>query len=197
MRSLVEADTGLELRAVISNRPDAPGLEIAASSGIPTETLDHKSFPHRRVFDAALDERLKAAKADLVCLAGWLCLLDVPGRYLGRIMNIHPALLPTFGGKGMFGVDKYYLAIFGKPSATQPWMMQFGGHHLGVNVTVIGKHFVLTPTHTGAQPALFERDGKDVRPLGLENDTAFKFRPPDIGSSRGERFLALDGQADT
>jgi hypothetical protein len=53
-------------------------------------------------------------------------------------------------------------------------MVQFGGHHLGLNVTVVGKHFVLTPTHTGAQPALFKRDGKDVRPLGLENDTAFK-----------------------
>jgi hypothetical protein len=81
------------------------------------------------------------------------------------------------GGKGpraMFGADQYYLAIFGRPSATQPWMVQFGGHHLGVNVTVIGRHFVLTPTHTGAQPALFKRDGKEVRPLGLENDTAFK-----------------------
>ncbi len=81
------------------------------------------------------------------------------------------------GGKGpkaMFGADQYYLAIFGKPSESQPWMVQFGGHHLGINVTVIGKHFVLTPSHTGAQPALFQRDGKDVRPLGLENDSAFK-----------------------
>jgi hypothetical protein len=81
------------------------------------------------------------------------------------------------GGKGpkaMFGADQYYLAIFGKPSETKPWMVQFGGHHLGINVTVIGRHFVLTPSHTGAQPSLFQRDGKDVRPLGLEIDTAFK-----------------------
>jgi hypothetical protein len=80
------------------------------------------------------------------------------------------------GGKGgpTFGTDEYYLAIFGKPSETAPWMVQFGGHHLGVNVTVVGKHFILTPTHTGAQPSLFQRDGKGVRPLGLENDTAFK-----------------------
>jgi hypothetical protein len=80
------------------------------------------------------------------------------------------------GGKGgpMFGADQYYLAIFGKPSETKPWMVQFGGHHLGVNVTVIGKHFVLTPTHTGAQPASFARDGKQVRPLGTEIDAAFK-----------------------
>jgi hypothetical protein len=77
------------------------------------------------------------------------------------------------GGKGMFGADKYYLAIFGTPSEKEPWMVQFGGHHLGVNVTVIGKHFVLTPTHTGAQPTLFKRGEMEVRPLGLENDTAF------------------------
>jgi hypothetical protein len=84
---------------------------------------------------------------------------------------------PKGGGKGggpLFGADEYYLAIFGKPSETQPWMVQFGGHHLGVNVTVIGKHFVLTPTHTGAQPALFTRAGKEVRPLGLEADSAYK-----------------------
>jgi Protein of unknown function (DUF3500) len=84
------------------------------------------------------------------------------------------------GGKGkagngpMFGKDLYYLAIFGKPSETQPWMVQFGGHHLGVNVTVIGKNFVLTPTHTGAQPSLFKRGETDVHPLGRENETAFK-----------------------
>jgi hypothetical protein len=79
------------------------------------------------------------------------------------------------GGKGpMFGSGLYYLAIFGKPDTTKPWMVQFGGHHLGINVTVIGKHFVLTPSHTGAQPALFSRNGKDVRPLGVENDTAFQ-----------------------
>lgn len=81
------------------------------------------------------------------------------------------------GGKGggpVFGADEYYLALFGQPSPTKPWMVQFGGHHLGVNVTVVGRHFVLTPSHTGAQPALFKRDGKDVRPLGPETDAAFR-----------------------
>lgn len=95
------------------------------------------------------------------------------------IMDGDQQLAQGRGGRGkaagpMFGADLYYLAIFGKPSETQPWMVQFGGHHLGVNVTVIGKHFVLTPTHTGAQPSLFKRDGNDVRPLGLEADSAFK-----------------------
>jgi hypothetical protein len=95
-------------------------------------------------------------------------------------------------GKGpMFGKDLYYLAIFGKPSETKPWMVQFGGHHLGVNVTVVGRHFVLTPTHTGTQPALFKRGDAEVRPLGRENDAAFKL----IGSLDGkQRTQAVIGE---
>jgi hypothetical protein len=90
------------------------------------------------------------------------------------IMNGDDQLVGGKGNKMRFGTDNFYLAIFGKPSPTQPWMLQFGGHHLGINVTVVGKDFVLTPTHTGTQPDAFKRDGKTVRPLGPENDLAFK-----------------------
>jgi hypothetical protein len=76
--------------------------------------------------------------------------------------------------KQRFGTENYYLALFGTPSATKPWSVQFGGHHLGLNVTIVGKETVLTPSHTGAQPDSFSRDGKTVRPLGAENDLAFK-----------------------
>jgi hypothetical protein len=89
------------------------------------------------------------------------------------IMNADDQLMGN-GNRMQFGTDNYYLALFGKPSATRPWMLQFGGHHLGINVTIIGKDSILTPTHTGAQPASFTRDGKAVRPLGQENDLAFK-----------------------
>jgi hypothetical protein len=78
------------------------------------------------------------------------------------------------GGKNMFGNDNFFLAIFGKPSPEQPWLVQFGGHHLAINVTIVGKDFVLTPTLTCTQPASFTKEGKTVRPLGIENDTAFK-----------------------
>lgn len=79
------------------------------------------------------------------------------------------------GDKGpMFGKELYYLALFGKPSDAKPWMVQFGGHHLGVNVTVVGTHFVLTPTHTAAQPARFKRGDAEVRPLAREADAAYK-----------------------
>lgn len=80
------------------------------------------------------------------------------------------------GGKGgpNFGFDNFYLAVFGKPSPTEPWLVQFGGHHLAVNITVVGKDFVLTPTLTCAQPSSFAKGDKTIRPLGSEHDLAFK-----------------------
>lgn len=71
-----------------------------------------------------------------------------------------------------FGRAEYYLAVLGKPSVTEKWMIQFGGHHLAINVTFAGQR-VLAPTHTGTQPATYSIDGKTIRPLGDENDKAF------------------------
>jgi hypothetical protein len=72
----------------------------------------------------------------------------------------------------MFGEDLYYISILGTPSATAAWMLQFGGHHLAINVTIAGERGILTPTLTGAQPALYTIDGKTIRPLGEESDKA-------------------------
>lgn len=71
------------------------------------------------------------------------------------------------------GKAVYTIAIFGEPSGTTPWMVQFGGHHLGLNIVIDGAHGVMTPTLTGAQPAIYQRDGKTVRVLAGENDKAF------------------------
>jgi hypothetical protein len=82
---------------------------------------------------------------------------------------------PPFGGPpggAMFGKDLYYISILGKPSEKEPWMLQFGGHHLALNITIAGERGILTPTLTGAQPALFTSNGKTVRPLGQESDKA-------------------------
>ncbi len=80
------------------------------------------------------------------------------------------------GGRGpgglQFGRDEYYVSLLGAPSETAPWMLQFGGHHLAVNVTVAGDRGILTPTLTGAQPSLYTVNGKTVRPLGGESDRA-------------------------
>jgi hypothetical protein len=72
-----------------------------------------------------------------------------------------------------FGRAEYYVAMLGTPSPADRWMVQFGGHHLAINVTVAGQDSVLTPTHTGAQPATYTLNGETIRPLGRENDKAF------------------------
>jgi len=72
----------------------------------------------------------------------------------------------------LFGKDLYFISILGTPSERDPWMLQFGGHHLGVNVIIAGERGVLTPTLTGAQPAMFTLNGKTVRPLEGESDKA-------------------------
>jgi hypothetical protein len=79
------------------------------------------------------------------------------------------------GGRGgpMFGRDLFYVSILGKPSVKDPWMLQFGGHHLALNITIVGREGILTPSLTAAQPAKYTVDGKTVRPLGAENDKAF------------------------
>jgi hypothetical protein len=78
------------------------------------------------------------------------------------------------GGRGpAFGSDEYYLAFVGAPSTTNPWMLQFGGHHLAINMTFAGSRATLAPTLTGAQPATYTIEGRTIRPLGQENDRAF------------------------
>jgi hypothetical protein len=72
----------------------------------------------------------------------------------------------------MFGSSLYYISFLGAPSTTAPWMLQFGGHHLALNITISGSQGVLTPTLTGAQPAMFKLNGKTIRPIGRESDKA-------------------------
>ncbi len=84
---------------------------------------------------------------------------------------------PPRGGPGglsgdMFGKDLYYISFLGTPSEQAPWMLQFGGHHLALNITIDGGQGILTPTLTGAQPALYTEGGRTVRPLGQESDKA-------------------------
>lgn len=71
------------------------------------------------------------------------------------------------------GAAYYTIGLFGKPSTASPWLLQFGGHHLGLNIVIASARGTMTPTLTGAQPALYEHDGKTVRVLARENDKAF------------------------
>lgn len=92
------------IELVVSNRPDAAGLSLAAAAGTPTAVIDHTAFgpgeDGRRRFDAAVSERLAAAGVDLICLAGFMRRLtpEFVERWSNRLINIHPSLLPAFRG---------------------------------------------------------------------------------------------------
>lgn len=100
MQAILEAKLPVEIAAVISNKPEAKGLEIAARHGIATAVVNHRAHESRAHFDAALAEKIDSYQPDLVVLAGFMRILTegFVNRYQGRLINIHPALLPAFPG---------------------------------------------------------------------------------------------------
>ena len=101
MEAIVQAQIpGARIAGVIANRPDAAGLGFAAARAIPAIVVDHKAYPSREAFDAALAEAIDALRPNLVVLAGFMRVLTdgFVDHYAGRMLNIHPSLLPSFPG---------------------------------------------------------------------------------------------------
>jgi phosphoribosylglycinamide formyltransferase-1 len=92
-----------KISLVIASKPGIKGIERAESAGIPTFLAPRSSFESLEAFSDYIFSLCSKSNVDLICLAGWLQLLRLPDEWLGKVMNIHPALLPGFGGKGMFG----------------------------------------------------------------------------------------------
>lgn len=99
-QAIAEARLPIEIVAVISNRPQAAGLDYARARGLPAFALDHTEHPDREAFDALLAEEIERHQPDLVLLAGYMRILSPAfiARFEGRLMNIHPSLLPMFPG---------------------------------------------------------------------------------------------------
>ena len=104
MMALVEAarapDFPAEIVCVVSNRADAKGLDFASANGIATTVIDHKAYASREAFEAALDGYLRSAGAEIIALAGFMRVLTAGfiARWEGRMINIHPSLLPAYKG---------------------------------------------------------------------------------------------------
>lgn len=102
---LAERDAGrldIEIPLVIANR-DCVGVERATETKLKCEIIKPKLFANSAEYSAEVFDRCRRARADLVVLAGFLCKLEIPGDFEGRVMNIHPALIPAFCGPGMYG----------------------------------------------------------------------------------------------
>ena len=151
------ADSPVQIVLVLSNRPDAQGLERAAKAGLKTEIVDHKSFTSREDFDVAMDREIRAAGAAFIILAGFMRLLSEGfiNAWKDRMINIHPALLPSFRG-----LDTHRRAL-----------------DAGVKLHGCTAHFVRHETDTGpiiAQAAVPVLPGDDeaalaARVLGAEH----------------------------
>jgi len=104
MSALIEAARApsflAEIVLVLSDEPAAAGLPIARDAGVAAEAIDYRAYPGKEAFEAALDARLLAASAEIVCLAGFMRPLSPPfvERWKGRMLNVHPSLLPNLRG---------------------------------------------------------------------------------------------------
>lgn len=106
VRAIQEGKLSAQVKILISNNPEAGAIAFAKSQGIPVEVISSKDFPTREAFVNTLAEVLESHEVDFIALAGYLKRIppEIVHRYRNRILNIHPALLPSFGGKGMYGL---------------------------------------------------------------------------------------------
>lgn len=103
VRAIAAGELAVEIALVVSNTPKAFALERARQHGLEHVVVDHKLTDGASTFSAAIFREIEARAVELVVLAGFLRKLEVPRAWSGRVLNIHPALLPKFGGKGMYG----------------------------------------------------------------------------------------------
>ncbi len=103
MEHIHQGQVQAEVPIVVSSRATVAGVERSRNAGLDVQIIRKKEFPDIDSFSRRLAAVLCAAQVDLVVQAGWLCLWKIPGCYKHRVMNIHPALLPSFGGQGMWG----------------------------------------------------------------------------------------------
>ena len=107
LRNLIEkvraGQLGVEIALVVSSNPQAGGLRYAAEANIPAEVVQRKDFPSREAFSEAVFRLCRRAEVDLVVMGGFLKQLVIPDDFTNRVVNIHPALIPAFCGKGFYG----------------------------------------------------------------------------------------------
>lgn len=161
-RAKANIDLNEKTRTVWSNLPSGMKMQVGAAerNGLKLAALNPAQEKAALALVSAVLSREGYDKAMAVVEAD-------------QVLELQSAPTRKPGAPIRFGRGEYYVSILGKPSTADTWMLQFGGHHLAINVTFAGRENVLTPTHTGTQPSTYTIDGRTVRPLGDENDKAF------------------------
>jgi len=185
-------------RAVLSSLDDAGRAKVQyrfddAAQKARWSNLPSPMFQREGLRLADLTQSQRTAVMNLLQTA-----LSADGyRKVNEIMRGDEMLRTAGGGRGaggrgggpVFGMDQYYLAFLGTPSTTAPWMLQFGGHHLAINLTLSGSQASMTPSLPAAQPATYTFEGREIRPLGKENDKAFALVNALDGGKRAQAIL--------
>jgi len=147
----IEAGLPAEIVCVLSSKKSAFGLQRAEKHGVPALAVPRREYPDVGSFNDALHDALDRHDPDLICLLGFLSPFELRGRYAGRTLNVHPALIPAFSGKGFYG-DRVYRAVL----------------ESGVKLTGATVHFCDDEYDTGPvilQKAVPVEEGDDVQAL--------------------------------
>ena len=141
---------GVRIVQVVSSRSAVRGVEIARAAGLPLEVVRQRDFADGAAFSAAIADVLDGAGVELVALGGFLCHWQLPDRYAWRVLNIHPALLPDFGGRGMYGrrVHEAVLAA--------------GRRESGCTVHIVDQEYDHGPIVAQQRVPVLERDTPDT-----------------------------------
>ncbi|MBN1491573.1 MAG: phosphoribosylglycinamide formyltransferase [Phycisphaerae bacterium] len=136
-----------EIAVVISSLSKVKGVDLAKSAGLPIEIVRKRDYRDIDAFSDRILGTLEAHAVDLVCLAGWTCLWRLPRRWFGRVMNIHPALLPKYGGKGFYG-HHVHEAVLAARDAESGCTVHFANNEYDAGPIILQRRCPVRPTDT-------------------------------------------------
>lgn len=140
----------VQISGVISSHADVYGVERARTAGLPVRVVDYRNYRHRpKEFSAAISSILDDWNPDLVVMAGFIRHYQFPARYRNRIINIHPALLPKFGGKGMWGL-RVHSAVLAAGARESGCTVHYVDHLYDHGSIILQRKVTVEPTDTAA-----------------------------------------------
>ena len=135
------------LVVVVSSRAGVAGIERARELGLPTVLIPRRDFADAGAFSEAVWAALRPHAPDLVCMAGFLSLLHIPADYEGRVLNIHPSLLPAFGGAGMYG-RRVHEAVIASGATVSGCTVHLADNEFDRGTILIQRDVPVLPTDT-------------------------------------------------